>query len=136
MLSPTGDLPLDAGRAAGATRREALVCACGVYTRAYERTGFQGGLNWFRCHAGAIGRFEIELFAGRTIDVPACIVSGVAEWGTYRKPGAVERMKTTPCSRMDAVHLVEGAGHWVQQEQPDRFNAVVLDFLRRKGSTR
>jgi pimeloyl-ACP methyl ester carboxylesterase len=32
---------------------------------------------------------------------------------------------------MDGVHLIEGAGHWVQQEQPERFNAILLEFLRR-----
>jgi pimeloyl-ACP methyl ester carboxylesterase len=101
-----------------------------IYTRAFERTGFQGGLNWFRCHAGSIGRTEIEFFAGRTINVPSCFMSGTADWGTYRKPGAFERMRTTTCTRMEGVHLIEGAGHWVQQEQPERFNSVLLDFLR------
>ena len=105
-----------------------------VYTQAFERTGFQGGLNWFRCHTGSIGKSEIEFFAGRTIDVPSCFISGVADWGTYRKPGALERMQTTTCTRMEGVHLIEGAGHWVQQEQPDRFNALLLDFLRKNVS--
>jgi pimeloyl-ACP methyl ester carboxylesterase len=100
-----------------------------VYVRAFERTGFQGGLNWFRCHSGSIGRTEIEFFAGRTIDVPSCFISGVADWGAYRKPGALERMQTVTCTRMEGVHFIEGAGHWVQQEQPERVDAVLLDFL-------
>ena len=100
-----------------------------VYASAYARTGFQSGLNWFRCHTGPIGRTEIALFAGRTIDVPACFISGAADWGTYRKPGALERMRTSTCTRMRGIHLIEGAGHWTQQEQPERFNAVLLDFL-------
>jgi pimeloyl-ACP methyl ester carboxylesterase len=102
-----------------------------VYARAFHRTGFQGGLNWFRCHTGPIGSAEIELFAGRTIDVPACFVSGAADWGTFRKPGALERMRTHTCTRMQDVHLVDGAGHWVQQEQAGRFNGLLLDFLQR-----
>jgi pimeloyl-ACP methyl ester carboxylesterase len=102
-----------------------------VYVRAFERTGFQGGLNWFRCHSGSIGKAEIEFFSGRTIDVPSCFISGVADWGTYRKPGALERMQASTCSRMEAIHLIEGAGHWVQQEQPERFNAALLSFLNR-----
>ncbi|UDL94398.1 alpha/beta hydrolase [Lichenihabitans sp. PAMC28606] len=100
-----------------------------VYAHTYARTGFQGGLNWFRCHTGDIGRTEIELFAGRTIDVPAGFISGTADWGTYRKPGALERMRTKTCTRMKGVQLIEGAGHWTQQEQPDSFNAVLLDML-------
>ena len=105
-----------------------------VYAAAFGRTGFQGGLNWFRCHTGAIGRSEIEFFAGRSIDVPSSFVSGMADWGTYRKPGAVDRMRTTTCTRMEGVHLIEGAGHWVQQEQPERFNAILLDVLKRNGT--
>lgn len=106
-----------------------------IYVRAFRHTGFQGALNWFRCHTGSIGRTEIELFSGMTIDVPTVFASGVADWGTYRKPGAVERMRTTTCSRMTGVELIEGAGHWVQQEQPQRFNAMLLAFLRRRAVT-
>ena len=100
-----------------------------VYARAFRHSGFQGALNWFRCHTGPIGRSEIELFSGRTIDVPVLFLSGVADWGTYRKPGALERMRTTTCSRMMGVELIGGAGHWVQQEQPERFNTALLAFL-------
>ncbi|MCQ8239899.1 alpha/beta fold hydrolase [Rhizosaccharibacter radicis] len=102
-----------------------------VYSSAFARTGFQGGLDWFRCHAGPIGRGEIELFAGRTIDVPACFIAGAADWGIHRKPGALDRMRNAACTRMDGVHLIDGAGHWVQQEQPERFNTILLDFLGR-----
>jgi pimeloyl-ACP methyl ester carboxylesterase len=106
-----------------------------VYVRAFRHTGFQGGLNWFRCHAGSIGRTEIEFFAGRTIDVPSCFISGVADWGAYRKPGALERMRSTACTRMEGVHFIGRAGHWVQQEQPEAVNAVLLHFLRQaRGS--
>ncbi|MGI3776605.1 MAG: alpha/beta fold hydrolase [Janthinobacterium lividum] len=104
-----------------------------IHARAIERSGLQGALNWFRCHTGGIGRAEIELFAGRTIDVPSCFISGAADWGTYRKPGALDRMRTTTCTRMEGIHLVEGAGHWVQQEQPERFNEALLSFLRETG---
>ncbi|MGU3663617.1 alpha/beta hydrolase [Methylobacterium sp. A49B] len=121
------DMPTPAEIAANRWLPEAELAA---YTAAFGRTGFQGGLNWFRCHTGPIGRSEIKLFAGRTIDVPSSFISGAADWGTYRKPGAIGRMCTTTCTRMDGVHLIEGAGHWVQQEQPERFNAVLLDLLQ------
>jgi pimeloyl-ACP methyl ester carboxylesterase len=103
-----------------------------VYVRAFERTGFQGGLNLFRCFTGSIGKTEIEFFAGRIIDVPSRFIAGVADWGTYRKPGAFERMQTAACTRMEGVHLIEGAGHWVQQEQPERVNTILLDFLHQR----
>jgi pimeloyl-ACP methyl ester carboxylesterase len=105
-----------------------------VYVEAIRRNGLQGSLNWFRCQTGDIGQMELELQAGRTIDVPSCFISGTADWGTYRKPGAVERMRTHTCTRMEGIHLVAEAGHWTQQEQPERFNAVLLDFLRGVGT--
>jgi pimeloyl-ACP methyl ester carboxylesterase len=71
--------------------------------------------------------------AGRTIDVPSLFVSGAADWGTYRKPGALDRMQRHTCTRMAGVVLIDGAGHWVQQERPDPFNAALLDVLARQA---
>jgi pimeloyl-ACP methyl ester carboxylesterase len=42
---------------------------------------------------------------------------------------AIERMQGTGCSDMRGVHLLEGAGHWVQQEKADEVSALLLDFL-------
>jgi pimeloyl-ACP methyl ester carboxylesterase len=71
------------------------------------------------------------LFSGRTIDVPAMFIAGTSDWGTYQTPGAFERMQQTACTRMEACHLIEGAGHWVQQEQATRVTEALLQFLRR-----
>jgi pimeloyl-ACP methyl ester carboxylesterase len=73
----------------------------------------------------------LRLFSGRTIDVPAMFVAGTSDWGTYQRPGSFEAMQRTACTRMTDVHLVEGAGHWVQQEQPGRVSELLLSFLRR-----
>ena len=43
---------------------------------------------------------------------------------------AVERMRDAACARMEGVHLVPGAGHWVQQERPEEANELLLHFLR------
>jgi pimeloyl-ACP methyl ester carboxylesterase len=101
-----------------------------VYSGEYERNGFQGGLQWYRVRTG--GRFngELEIFAGRTIDVPAAFISGRSDWGIYQSPGALERMQKTACTNMKAIHLIEGAGHWVQQEQPEEVNRLLLSFLK------
>ena len=100
------------------------------YSAEYERTGFQGGLQWYRC--GTSDRFtaELETWSGRSIDVPSCFVAGKQDWGTYQRPGAFEAMQTSACSRMLGCHLIEGAGHWVQQEQPDQVNRLLLQFQR------
>jgi pimeloyl-ACP methyl ester carboxylesterase len=101
-----------------------------VYSSEYERTGFQGGLNWYRCGTDPRYAAELALFAGRTIDVPSLFIAGAADWGVYQKPGHFERMQTVFCTRMLGCHLVEGAGHWVQQEQPERVAARLAEFLR------
>jgi pimeloyl-ACP methyl ester carboxylesterase len=101
-----------------------------VYSGEYERNGFQGGLQWYRVRTS--GRFngELEVFAGRTIDVPATFISGRSDWGIHQSPGALERMQKTACTNMKEIHLIEGAGHWVQQEQPDEVNRLLLQFLK------
>jgi pimeloyl-ACP methyl ester carboxylesterase len=100
------------------------------YTAEYARTGFQGGLQWYRC--GTSDRFgaELETWSGRSIDVPSCFISGKQDWGTYQRPGVFEAMQYSACSRMLGCHLVDGAGHWVQQEQPDEVNRLLLQFLK------
>jgi pimeloyl-ACP methyl ester carboxylesterase len=102
-----------------------------VYGGEYERTGFQGGLQWYRCRTGGVLLPELELFAGRTIDVPSLFIGGKSDWGTFQTPGAFERMQTREvCSDFRGAHRIEGAGHWVQQEQPERVTELLLSFLR------
>jgi pimeloyl-ACP methyl ester carboxylesterase len=101
-----------------------------VYAGEYQRVGFQGGLNWYRSRSGGAFESELQLFSGRTIDVPSIFISGASDWGVYQRPGAVERMRQTACTRMVGVHLLDGAGHWVQQEQPEAVSRLLLEFLR------
>ena len=100
------------------------------YTAEYQRTGFQGGLQWYRC--GTSGMFvpELQIWSGRTIDVPSCFISGRQDWGTYQFPGAFEAMQSRACTNMIGCHLVDDAGHWVQQEQPEQVVKLLLQFLR------
>ena len=101
-----------------------------VYAGEYQRNGFQGGLNWYRSRSGGAFESELQLFSGRTIDVPSIFISGKSDWGVYQRPGAVERMQGTACTRMVACHLLDGAGHWVQQEQARRVGELLVEFLR------
>lgn len=100
-----------------------------VYSGEYQRTGFQGGLQSYRCRTGNIGLAEMQLFSGRTIDVPSMFVAGASDWGIHQAPGAFEKMQRSVCARMIGCHLVEGAGHWVQQEQPEAVVSLLLGFL-------
>ena len=97
-----------------------------VYLEEYGRTGFQGGLNVYR--SGGIKAPEQHLFAGRTIDQPSLFIA--SDWGPYQNAGALERMQNEACTDMRAAHMVDGAGHWVELEQPEETSRLLIEFLR------
>jgi pimeloyl-ACP methyl ester carboxylesterase len=101
-----------------------------VYSDEYQRNGFQGGLNWYRVRTTGRTNGELEVFTGRTVDVPSTFISGRSDWGIYQTPGAIDRMQKSACTKMKEIHLIEGAGHWVQQEQADEVNRLLLQFLK------
>ena len=101
-----------------------------VYAEEYRRNGFQGGLNWYRSRTSGHFESELQLFSGRAIDVTSIFISGKSDWGVFQRPGAVERMREAACTRMTGVHLLDGAGHWVQQEQPEQVSRLLTAFLR------
>jgi pimeloyl-ACP methyl ester carboxylesterase len=103
-----------------------------VYSNEFARTGFQGGLQWYRQLTDPMSRSELETFSGRTIDVPSCFIAGKSDWGAYQSPGALEAMAATACTKFRGVHLVEGAGHWVQQEQADSVSAILRQFIQQQ----
>jgi pimeloyl-ACP methyl ester carboxylesterase len=103
-----------------------------VYSTEYERTGFQGGLQWYRARTQGLYEAELQLFSGRTIDVPSMFIAGKSDWGTYQRPGNFERMQQRACTRLLGCHLIDGAGHWVQQEQPERVSELLLRFAQQQ----
>ena len=99
------------------------------YSAEYARTGFQGGLQWYRCGTSGAFNAELQTWSGKTIDVASCFISGKQDWGTYQRPGVFEAMQTAACTHMIGCHLVDGAGHWVQQEQPEQVGQLLLQFV-------
>lgn len=106
-----------------------------VYSAEYGRTGFQGGLQWYRCNTSSEHTAELRLFSGATIDVPSSFIAGAQDWGIQQVPGALDAMRRRACTGMPAPQLVEGAGHWVQQEQPEAVTRLLVEFLRKQGVT-
>jgi len=100
-----------------------------VYSQEFGKTGFQGGLNWYRCGKDSKLSAQLQLFSGLTIDVPSCYIAGSNDWGIYQSPGSLERMKKTACTKLLSVNFVKGAGHWVQQEEPKEVVELLLRFL-------
>jgi pimeloyl-ACP methyl ester carboxylesterase len=64
--------------------------------------------------------------------VPSLFIAGRKDWGIYQVPGSIERMRDSACTRMRSCILVEGAGHWVQQEQPQRVSELLIEFLNNR----
>ena len=81
-----------------------------VYSTEYGRIGFQGGLQWYRCRTSGRFNAELEIFSGRTIDVPSCFIAGKSDWGVYQKPGDLEKMQTSACTACWAVTSSTGPG--------------------------
>ena len=94
-----------------------------VFVTAYKKSGFRGGLNWYRCMDRSW-----EESAGQTdrIEQPALMIT--AELDVVLRPEMAEGMKTWVPNLRKTV-LVKGSGHWTQQEKPAEVNAAILDFL-------
>jgi epoxide hydrolase A/B len=95
-----------------------------VYVEAFARTGFTGGLNYYR---NIDRNWELmEPFAARRIVQPAMFLTGERDPVRQFMPmEAMDGMATD----MRAQVVVPGAGHWVQQEAPDAVNRALLEFL-------
>jgi pimeloyl-ACP methyl ester carboxylesterase len=95
-----------------------------VYIEAFERTGFTGGLNWYR---NIDRNWELTAsVADRRVEQPAMFITG--ELDPVRNFMPAEGMRGW-VTDLRAEIVVPGAGHWIQQQEPDAVNAALLDFL-------
>ena len=98
------------------------------YTAEFTRTGFRGGLNWYR----NITR-SWELLApwrGQIIRQPSLFIAGACDdvlKFPSSKPQTESFGKTFP--GLQGFHVLEGAGHWIQREQAQAANALLVAFL-------
>ena len=100
-----------------------------VYAAEFSRTGMQGGLNWYRCSISSIFQRELSVFHDFSIKKPAMFIAGNKDWGWAQAPGALDTMEKKVCSNYYGTFLIEGAGHWVQQEKPVEVIRLLLKFL-------
>jgi pimeloyl-ACP methyl ester carboxylesterase len=98
-----------------------------VYIREYARTGFRGGLNWYR---NIDRNWELtRQYDDRKLEVPALFMVGTRDSTVqWMSPEAMQERATDL-----RVELVEGAGHWLQQERPDEVNRALLALFRDAG---
>lgn len=107
--------------------------ALAVYAGEYGRTGFGGGLLWYRAISCERFQADFDLFAGRRIEGPALFLAGNRDWGIHQNPGALEAMGKRAGADWRGTELIPGAGHWVQQERADAVTDRLLAFLRETG---
>jgi pimeloyl-ACP methyl ester carboxylesterase len=99
------------------------------YTGEFQRTGFRGGLNWYR---NIDRNWELTAaWAGAQVAVPALYVVGDRDV-VYHFPGGGPQMiaalpRFVPNLKQSVV--LEGCGHWTQQERPQEVNQLLLDFI-------
>ena len=98
-----------------------------TYVREFERTGFTGGLNWYR----SLDRtWELtERLAGAKVEQPALFLTGSRDPVRAFMPAEAMQGVVTDLETV----VVDGAGHWVQQERPEEVNAALLGFLGRRA---
>jgi pimeloyl-ACP methyl ester carboxylesterase len=96
------------------------------YVGEFERTGFTGGLNRYR----NIDRDfeELSVYRHHPIEVPALFIGGDRDGPTIWGQPAIHRFSTT-LPKLHRSLILEGCGHWTQQERPDEVNAALIDFL-------
>ena len=97
-----------------------------VYSEEYGRNGFQGGLQGYRTNPADKA---LDIFCDKKIDVPSMFIGGKSDWGVYQTPGGLQALEDTHTTQFKGTVLVEGAGHWVQQEQPEIVSKLLIDFL-------
>jgi pimeloyl-ACP methyl ester carboxylesterase len=100
------------------------------YAAEFRRAGFRGGLNWYR---NIDRNWELTApWAGAQVRVPALYVVGDRDV-VFHFPGGGAQMLTALPSfvpNLKQAVLLEGCGHWTQQERADEVNRLLLEFLR------
>jgi epoxide hydrolase A/B len=98
-----------------------------IYVQEYERTGFTGGLNWYR-NIDRNRERTLE-YDDRKIEMPALFMAGTRD-STMKWMSPEVMDGRVPDLRSE---LVDGAGHWLQQERPDEVNGALLALLEDAG---
>lgn len=99
------------------------------YAAEFTRTGFRGGLNWYR---NSDRNWEaLAPFAGARVTVPALYVAGDHDL-VVRFPGMDQLIPNLSrfVPNLRRTIMLPGCGHWTQQERPAEVNAAMLEFLR------
>jgi epoxide hydrolase A/B len=100
------------------------------YVGEFQRTGFRGGLNWYR---NIDRNWELLApFSGARVSVPALYIAGDHDLVlAFRGMDQVIANLSKFVPQLRGTLLLPGCGHWTQQERAQEVNQAVLDFVRR-----
>ena len=98
------------------------------YAGEFERTGFRGGLNWYRNFDRSWE--QMAAFTDAGITVPALFIAGDRDGVIAASRPALDALPQTVPKLRDSI-LLEGCGHWTQQERPEEVSRAMLDFLEK-----
>jgi pimeloyl-ACP methyl ester carboxylesterase len=95
------------------------------YISEFTRTGFTGGLNWYR---NMDRNWETTpALDGAMITVPCLFIGGTADPVlAFTRRDRAGQVISGPYREV----MIDGAGHWLQQERPDEVNSALLEFLK------
>ena len=99
------------------------------YAGEFARAGFRGGLNWYR---NLRRNWELSgPWRGQPIRQPSQFIAGSRD-GVLRFPAAKSQLEAYPKTLpgLRGSHILEGAGHWVQQERAAEVNCLLIEFLK------
>jgi pimeloyl-ACP methyl ester carboxylesterase len=92
------------------------------YVDVYSRTGFTGGLNWYR----ALRKdFEEAQGSDYVVDKPALMISAADDWFFFR--GSTDGLEEL--LPQIEKHVIPDAAHWLQQEKPQEVNELLVPWL-------
>ena len=95
------------------------------YTEAFEHSGFEGGINWYR---NFTRNWERSADIVEKIDVPCLMISAANDF--VLRPEFAEGMEQY-CPDLEK-HIIPDCGHWTQSEKPAELNALMVDWLKRR----
>ena len=96
-----------------------------VFADTFKRTGFTGGINWYR---NLTRNWQRTASFEQKVKVPGLMI--MAEDDIVLRPSMADGMETYVPDLEKA--LIRSCGHWTQQEYPDRTNAIMIDWLKRR----
>jgi pimeloyl-ACP methyl ester carboxylesterase len=97
----------------------------GIYIRAFEQTGYEGGINWYR---NFTRNWQRSAELPTRIDVPCLMISAADD--VVLRPALTNGMEQHIGDL--EKHVIADCGHWTQSEQPDALNGLMVDWLRRR----